>query len=308
PAGAVAAGALFGVAYLAKAVLLPVGVASIVVLALLARWTSRGHARGPIARAALVLLGVALVAGLATLVGWMGPLVPVRGATAGPGPARVWFGLVGMPLFAFLLGRSLWRWAVWVRTLVGLARLRLRLAPGHPDRRAGLGFLTLPSLAFHAPFLLALSSVLCASWGAQIATTGAPLQQFRNPLIAFAAIGELLALAPLLAFTPRLFIAARAGLDDYGGLATDYVRRFRRRWMAPTARNGLLGTPDLQSLNDLGGAFRESVEKTVTLVFGLREIVVLLVVVLLPVVPLVLAYAPVEEVLAKLGKLLLGAR
>ncbi|MGZ3439488.1 MAG: hypothetical protein ACXVDD_08225 [Polyangia bacterium] len=256
-----------------------------------------------------LLLFLALFAGIATLIGWLSPAGAVRGA--GPaelGAARLWFALVGMPLFMFLLCRSLWRWSIWVLTLVALARIRLRLAPGHPDRCGGLGFLVLPSLAFHGPFLFAVSSVLCASWGMQVATAGAPLKQFQSPLAAFVAIGELLAFAPLLAFTPRLFLAARAGLIDYGGLATDYVRRFHRRWMAPAPRDDLLGTPDLQSLNDLDTMYRETVQRTGTMVFGPRDLLVLLIVMLLPVLPLLLAVLPVEAVLGKMFKLLLGAR
>jgi hypothetical protein len=255
---------------------------------------------------ALILL-VALLGGIGTLVGWLSPTGAVRGAAATElGAARIWLAFVAMPLFMFLLCRALWRWSVWVLTLVGLARIRLRLVPGHPDRRGGIGFLTLPSLAFHAPFMFAVSSVLCASWGMQVATAGAHLKQFQSPLAAVAVIGELLAFAPLLAFTPRLFLAARSGLIEYGGLTTDYMRRFHRRWITPGPRDELLGTPDIQSLNDIGSAYRETVEKTVPLVFAPRDLLVLLIVTLLPVLPLLLAVLPVEAVLGKLLKRLLG--
>ena len=252
-----------------------------------------------------ILLALALANGIATLAGWIGPARLVHGPS---GAALGWFALVAQPLFVFLLMRAWWRWVIWMRTLVGVARLPLQLALGHPDRHAGLGFVVLPSLAFHVPFLVGVGSVLCASWGMQIATAGASLPQFKTPLIAFVALGELDALAPLLALTPRLFVAARAGVVEYGGLATDYVRRFRRRWMAPAARDEVLGTSDLQSLNDLGAQFRDSVQKTSPILFGPRELVVLAAAMLLPVVPLLLAFLPVEAVLGKLGKMILGMR
>jgi hypothetical protein len=255
----------------------------------------------------VLILLVALFDGIATLVGWLSPTGAVRGAAAAEvGAVRLWFALVAMPLFIFLLCRALWRWGVWVSTLVALARIRLRLVPGHPDRRGGISFLTLPSLAFHAPFMFAVSSVLCASWGMQVATMGAHLKQFLFPLAAVAVVGELVAFAPLLAFTPRLFLASRSGLIEYGGLATDYVRRFRRRWITPAPRDELLGTSDIQSLNDIGCAYRETVENTVPLVFLPRDLLALLIVTLLPVLPLLLAVLPVEAVLGKLLKRLLG--
>jgi hypothetical protein len=142
----------------------------------------------------------------------------------------------------------------------------------------------------------------------QMLLAGAHVQQFRAIWFAFVVLGELLAFGPLLLFTPRLFLAARAGRREYGGLASDYVRRFRDRWLSSASRDDLLGTADLQALNDLGGAYRESVEKTRPLLFGPRDLIVLLVLMLLPTLPLVFSELPLEAVLAKLGKLILGAR
>jgi len=260
----------------------------------------------PIAEA--LLLAGAVTVGVATLVGWVGATGMVQGAPdVGFGAARVWFGLVGLPLFGFLLGRSLWRWIIWAITLVAVARLRLRLALAHPDRRGGIGFMALPSLAFGAPFLFALSSVLTASWGAQVAAQGGSLGPFRMSFLVFLVGGELLALAPLLALTPRLFVAARRAIVEYGSLATDYVRRFHHRWIAGGARSDLLGTADLQALNDLGGAYREAVERAVPIAFGARELIVLLVVMALPALPLIFAFVP-TEVLHRLVQSLVGAR
>jgi hypothetical protein len=255
----------------------------------------------------LVLLALAIVDGVATLLGWRGPTGAIPGSSpSGGGVARAWFALVGLPLFLFLLLRSLWRWGIWVVTLLKLARLRLALALGHPDRRGGISFLTLPSMAFNAPFLLGVSSVLCASWGMRVSAENATLKQFMQPMIAFALLGVLLAFAPLLVFSPRLFLGARAGVVEYGRLATDYVRRFRTRWMAPAPHDELLGTSDIQSLNDLGGQYRESVEKTIALVFTPRDVVALALVMALPVLPLSLTVVPVAMLLGKVVQLLVS--
>lgn len=257
----------------------------------------------------VVLAALAVLVGVGTLVGWFAPTGALAGSAAMRlSPARVWFGAVAQPLFVFLLLRALWRWAVWCATLIGLARLRLRLVPGHPDRRGGIAFVTLPSLAFHGPFMFAVAAVLCAAWGGQIWGRGAALGDFRNLFVAVVAVGELLAFGPLLVFTPRLFLAGRSGLVDYGALATDYVRRFRGRWIGTAPRDDLLGTADLQALNDLGGAFRESVQRTSVMVFDARELVGLVVIMFLPVLPLLFAALPAQEVVQRVGKLLLGAR
>lgn len=259
----------------------------------------------------LLLAAIAMTVGLATLVGWVHPAGVVGGGVAGVELAgsRLWFGLVTLPLFVFLLGRALWRWTLWMVVLVALARLPLRFAPAHPDRRGGVAFLARPSLAFGVPFLLALSSLMCAGVAMQMRTSGASLHQYRTALIAFVALGELLAFAPLLAFTPRLFWFARATLDDYSGLATDYVRRFHRRWIAPPpARDQLLGTADLQALSDLGASYREMVEKVSLTPFAPRDLLALLVPMLLPALPLALATLPLEVVTHKLLELLVGRR
>src|SRR5690606_33618539 len=98
------------------------------------------NARGP----ELVLLSVALAVGIATLVGWVSPYGVVGAeATSRLSAARLWYGIVALPIFLFLLGRSLWHWAIWIQVLGGLARLGLTLVPGHPDLRGGIGFLKL---------------------------------------------------------------------------------------------------------------------------------------------------------------------
>jgi hypothetical protein len=254
----------------------------------------------------MIILSLALLTGAATLVGWLSPTGVIgRARPSALDAARIWFGVVALPLFLFLLIRALWRWVIWARTVAGLARLGLRLVAGHPDRRGGIGFLTLPSLAFNAPFLLAVSSVLCAAWGWG---GGIPLREFQGVFVVFVVGGVLLAFGPLALFTPRLVVVYRAGIAKYGGLATDYIRRFLQRWMEPDARNELLGSADVQGLNDMGGAYRETVEKTSITIFGVRDLITILAVMLLPTVVLALSTMPLDVVMQKLGKLLVGAR
>src|SRR5690242_15256568 len=70
----------------------------------------------------------------------------------------------------------------WVRILFGLAWIPLDLVPTHPDRRAGISFLRLPSMGYCALLLFAVASTLCAEWGDRLAL-GASLSGF-TPLLA----------------------------------------------------------------------------------------------------------------------------
>jgi hypothetical protein len=219
---------------------------------------------------------------------------------------RVWYATVALPVFGYVMARSLARWLFWVLTLIDTARLGLRLAAGHPDRRGGIGFLVLPSLGFFAPYLLGMSSVLAAASVGPVLRREIGMSQLQHLFIAAGIVSVVVALGPLLVFTPQLFRVARQSIFQYGKLATDYTRRFDGRWFATSSRDDLLGTPDLQSLNDLGGQWRETVEKTSLVVFRLRDLIILLVAVLLPTVPLLFAVMPVEAVLAKVGKLMMG--
>ncbi len=87
--------------------------------------------------------------------------------------------------------------------------------------------------------------------------TGAALPQFKVELIGLVALMVFAILGPMLVFGAKLEAAKRAGLRDYGTLAQRYVREFDDKWLrggAPTDEP-LVGSADIQSLADLGGAF-----------------------------------------------------
>jgi hypothetical protein len=255
--------------------------------------------------ARVVLTAVAILFGVVMVATRRTGLVSGE-ATSELTATRVWYAAVALPVFGYVMARSLARWLFWVLTLIDTARLGLRLAAGHPDRRGGIGFLVLPSLAFFAPYLLGTSSVLAAASVRPVLDHEIGMSQVQHLFIAAAIVSVVVALGPLLVFTPQLFRVARQSIFQYGKLATDYTRRFDGRWFATSSRDDLLGTSDLQSLNDLGGQWRETVEKTSLVVFRLRDLIILLVAVLLPTVPLLLTVMPVEAVLAKVGKLMMG--
>jgi hypothetical protein len=237
----------------------------------------------------LALLGLGL--GIAALVG----LVPVRGITPGrPTAAQLWYMLTDWPFFQFLMWRSLWHWLIWVRILVGLSRFDLALVPTHPDRRAGISFLRLPSLGYCATFLFAVSSVLCAEWSHKFAF-GASLETFKPFLALFAVAGFVIAFGPLLLFSPQLWRARRRGQIELTNLATETGRRFHRTWLEGRWPHTEPLTPEeTQPLSDLTQIYRGTIDQLRFTMVDLRDLLVLLLSTLAPILPLMLAKIPAE--------------
>jgi hypothetical protein len=103
-----------------------------------------------------------------------------------------------------------------------------------------------------------------------------------------------------------LYRARHREIDRYNRLALEYVRSFQRRWIEErSGRDELLGSSDLQSLNDLCGAY-EHLDRTRLVPFGPRTLVGLLVAAVVPMLPLVAATMPLDQLLKQLGHVLLG--
>jgi hypothetical protein len=265
-----------------------------------ARWRD-----APLPESLLLVLAVAV--GVASLAGLIAPAGAIQGTgMAHHGATRSFYALLALPLFQFLLWRSLFRWVLWVRVLFGLSRVPLRLQPAHADRRAGIGFLKIPSVFFCASMLVATSSVLCAGWATQVRSGSVVLEALRPVFFAYVLIGIVIAFAPLLAFVPQLFQARIVGKKQYGGLVSDYVQRFHERWIVSPDRRDLLGTADLQALADLSTSYQENVEKISVFLFSSRDWIALLIGAFIPAIPLLFLVAPAHDVIRRILGLVLG--
>ena len=254
-----------------------------------------------------VLLLVAIASGVASLVG----IIPAAGIVHGIVDSRIsvvhiWYSLVSLPIFQFVLWRSLFHWLLWVRVLGGFSRVPLRLLPMHADRHGGIGFLKQPSIGYGAVLLLAMTSALCAGWGTRILLYGTGIDDFKPLFYAFVLIATIIAFAPLLTFVPQLFVARLEGRRAYGRLVTDYARAMQERWIGGPARKDLLGSPDFQSLADLGTSYSENVQDMQVLLFGLRDIIVLFIVSHLPAIPVLLLEQSLSDVVKRLLHLFVG--
>ena len=219
--------------------------------------------------------------------------------------AGCWYGYVSLPLFQFLLMRWYFRIFIWARFLWQVSRLPLRLLPTHPDRLAGLGFLSSTAYAFGV-LLVAHGSMLAAQIANRIFFAGAALPEFKGEIALMVAFLLFLVFGPLLVFAPQLAQAKRQGLRDYGGLAQRYVREFDAKWMRDAAPSGepLVGSADIQSLADLGNSY-EVVRGMRILPVTREGLLQLGAAVLVPLVPLALTMMPLEELLKRLAGVLL---
>lgn len=255
-----------------------------------------------------VLIVAVVLAGQAVVWGLVGPTGMFAGVSEAGAVsfARVWYVSVSLPIVQLLMIRWLWHWAIWSYVVARVSRLPLATIATHPDHAAGLGFLELPLTAF-AGYVLAIAATMAAAWGTRIVGGHTTLEALVPSFVVFVMIALLVACGPLLLFMGPLFRARYREIECYNALALAYVRAFHHKWIVerrPEAEP-LLGTPDLQSLNDLCGAYASLVQ--VRLVpFGPREIIGIVIAAVLPMLPLVAMTMPLEELLAKIGHALLG--
>lgn len=220
-------------------------------------------------------------------------------------PAGYWYAYVSIPMFQFMLLRWYFRIIIWVRFLWQVSRLDLHLVPTHPDRAAGLGFLGGSAAAF-MPLLLAQGALLAGQIANRIFYEGQTLPNFKPEIVAAVIFLSLFVLGPLCVFAPRLAQVKRQGLLEYGALSSRYVDGFDQKWL----RGGvppdeqLVGSGDIQSLNDLAGSF-EIVNSMRPFPFGKTVVLQTAIAVLLPVLPLALTMISLEDMVKRLVGILL---
>jgi hypothetical protein len=214
--------------------------------------------------------------------------------------AEVWYALIALPLFEFLLLRSLWRWLIWVRVLVGISRIDFDLDVTHPDRRGGISFLRLPSIGYCEVLLFAIASVLSAEWQGRI-ELGTTLASYAPMVLVFATVATLVAFGPLLAFAPQLVRARRIGRIEVAGVAVDIGRRFRRCWIRRTEAAADELNADAQGLAAVGAIYRDCVERLRWLLFDRYDLLTLVGAAAAPLVPLMIARVPGEDWMKLLG-------
>ena len=214
-----------------------------------------------------------------------------------------WYAAVSLPIYRFLLYLWLWRLAIWTWFLRRVSRMELNLDPIHPDLAGGLGFLALAQEPFGI-IMFAGASVISAVLARQIIFEGASLLSFKALIIGYILLSLIVFLAPLFLFTGKLYRLKKNGLFEYGAFASAYTRDFAQKWIKLKEGGSALGSADIQSLSDLANSF-QVVRKMRLIPLDLETFVPLIAGAIVPMLPLVLISFPLEEIVAKVLRLVL---
>jgi len=210
-----------------------------------------------------------------------------------------WFNFVSRPIFLLVVLAWLWRLVVVTRLFQRIAGLDLRLAPTHPDRAGGLGFVEKLPVAF-APFFFGVAIVIAARWGHDALYHDMPLSALRFPAGLLVAASVLIGVAPLVVFTPKLMAFKRQSRVAVGALLAEYGRLFDKRWLRrePVADAEMLGAPEIGPVADTVALF-EAVGRMRVVPLSRAAVLPLALAVALPIVAVFATQMPLKDALLK---------
>lgn len=207
---------------------------------------------------------------------------------------------VSTPLFQFLLLRWMWRFLAWTLLLCQIARLPLQLAPLHPDRAAGLGFLSIYPSIFSG-FVFALSCVVASAFLREL-----DLEQLAADTVWFGLAGWigivlLIFLGPLTVFVRPLYLAREQALLSYGRIASQHHIAFHRKWIEPAmGGEDMLGSADPSSVSDLNASVQAVLDMR-TIPVDRSAVVQLLIAAAVPLLTVVAALIPLRDLIRGLA-------
>jgi hypothetical protein len=215
-----------------------------------------------------------------------------------------WYVAFSAPLFRFILYRWIFRYFIWAVLLFRISRLRLRLLPTHPDRMAGLEFLSRVQSRFGI-LLCALGCAFAGNVANSIINEGAPLSAFKILAPAFVVLAALVGILPLVVWLPRMAHVHRVGLEEYGRLGSRYSRDFDHKWVHTTEppSEPLLGTADIQSLADLNSSYEAVAEMSITPITK-KLMVQLAILAALPLIPVAIYATPTATLVKAIMKMI----
>ncbi len=204
-----------------------------------------------------------------------------------------WYILVSLPVLFYFLVNSLWLFLLWAWFIFRVSRLDLELAPTHPDRAGGLGFLGW-SMASFAIILLGVSAMYSGGLARQMIHGGYSLNDLKYHVFIFVGMAIAILHAPLLSLSGRLARCRFRALLDFGSLIRAHDRAFDEKWVKPggQAKESLLGSPDVSSLADISHGFEE-IDRMRFIPFDRKAAIVLIAAALIPMIPLLgIAFPP----------------
>jgi len=187
-----------------------------------------------------------------------------------------------------------------------IARLDLCLAPTHPDRAGGLGFLERVPAGF-ALLFLAITVPIAGHWAHDAMYHGLDVRTLRIPAAALLLINALIAVAPLLVFAPRLRALRRRALAAWGALLAEHGRLVERRWLRqePVSDEALLSAPELGPVADTVTLY-ETVRGTRSIPISRTSLIPPLIATAIPLVGVAAIQVPIGQIAKKLLAGLVG--
>jgi hypothetical protein len=211
-----------------------------------------------------------------------------------------WFSFVSRPLFLLALLAWAWRLGVVGWAFARIARLDLALAPTHPDRAGGLGFLERTTAGL-APLFLAITVPIAGHWGHEVAYHGLDVRALKGPAGALLLLNLVIAVAPMFAFAPRLRALRRGAIASWGALLAEHGRLVERRWLRreTLSDDALLNAPELGPVADIVALY-ETVRSIRMAPITRNSVLPPLFATAIPLIPVAAAQIPLKEIVKKL--------
>jgi hypothetical protein len=153
--------------------------------------------------------------------------------------------------------------------------------------------------------VLAVSAAIAGVGANLIVFEGETLSAFERNVAFYILLVMAIFISPMFVFMGTLYRVKKKGQQEYSALAMDYVRAFDSKWLrdrvSPT--EGLLGSPDIQSLADMVNSF-SAIRQMMIVPLGRKNLLTFLVAAAIPFLPLLLLVLPAEDLIKGVWKML----
>jgi len=204
--------------------------------------------------------------------------------------AGFYYLFVSFPIYQLLLFRWLWRFIIWVYSILKISSLTFQIEAVNIDQMAGLTYLNQVPMLFSYIFF-ALAAVLSSSLGLDIVFEGVSLKNNYLDILFFVILGPVLLYAPLLVFIPLLIETKSKAIHGMGNLVAKHNLDYMKKWVynKPPSNEPILGSIDNSSLSDINAAYAPVIKmKLVPINF--KMFLLSCTILLLPFIPLAFTY------------------
>ena len=205
-----------------------------------------------------------------------------------------YFILFSLPVYQLLVFRWIWRFIIWVYSIIRFSRFEFRLEAMHTDQMAGLGYMNLFPMYFS--FLaMVYGSIYASVIAMEILYNGSSLIDYIYNIIFFILAMVFFLYAPLLTYIPLLLRTKARGIYLFGSLNTEHNNDYMEKWIYnKNPKDEILGALDNSSLNDITGSY-SAVMNMKVVPFNPRMFLTSFLLLCIPFVPLVFTmYSPGE--------------